>query len=149
MNRSAARICQAMCWFCLGSPEDVMKSNPTPPTRRLQVRMEPLLDQVNVWSLSVSRLYEKVQNPEWLRTGWLMPQCNVFSRGEPGKLARAHLSESLSLGTTPERNGKHTGHGRGASSTSIRRGGSGTTAGFMSNRSASPAGQIARLSGPG
>jgi hypothetical protein len=23
MNRSAARICQAMCWFCLGSPEDV------------------------------------------------------------------------------------------------------------------------------
>ena len=166
MNRSAARICQAMCWFCLGSPEDVrnrlgeavtdaydavyqaaiqyneprntalatreswvarhlpgwevtdqtvaqrianqkmspaerlMKSNPTRPTRRLQVRMEPLLGQVNVWALSVTRLYEKVQNPEWLRTGWLMPQCNAFSRGEPGKLARAHLSESLSPGTT-------------------------------------------------
>ena len=177
MSRSIARVYEAVCWKCLGSPEDVedslgeaatdayeavyraalqyndpqgtaaaageswlrrhrpgweetnrptvkvvdktaqsigeiapsvgrfLNSEATRPSRRLQVRMKPLLEAVNTWSSSVTEVYKRVQalNQPKRNKSDKTVECSALAirhHREPSKPGRALLLTMLPPGAT-------------------------------------------------
>jgi hypothetical protein len=87
-------------------------SGPTRPARRLQTGMEPLLDQVNEWSIAVTGVYEDIQVPDYVTMrslhvrNHLTRHCRIVSApGKQGKAGRADVYVYLQPGATIDMRG--------------------------------------------